>query len=206
MICKFCREDLPATDFKLDDYQKSRANLKFVSCTTCLKTPPASKKAKKAAMREVMRKVYCNDREKLWHYCNNEQRATLQHANRTKWEWKLDEAMKAEAMKFIPQHPCGPYWLDFAFVEQKLAIEIDGSVHGTEKQQKHDERRTKVLSSMGWEVIRFSNSQVQNNLDEVLKRIKISLLGRGKEKALRPHDLTVVYVPPKSTDPTGVSA
>ena len=46
-----------------------------------------------------------------------------------------------------------------------LAIEIDGDTHA--RQRAYDEIRTRRLSTLGVEVIRYTNSDVLNNLEGV---------------------------------------
>ena len=57
---------------------------------------------------------------------------------------------------------------DLACREAKLIIEIDGSQH---IDSEADERRTRFLESQGWTVIRFWNSEVNENPDGVAQAI-----------------------------------
>jgi very-short-patch-repair endonuclease len=61
--------------------------------------------------------------------------------------------------------------IDFYCHEQRLVIEIDGGVHMLEKQKESDENRTAELERFGIRVIRFTNDQVINSIDEVLHTI-----------------------------------
>jgi hypothetical protein len=45
--------------------------------------------------------------------------------------------------------------MDFAHVEGKIDIEIDGISHDNMKQQKHDVERDGILRNLGWRVIRI---------------------------------------------------
>lgn len=42
-----------------------------------------------------------------------------------------------------------PYFIDFAFVEQKIAIEIDGSQHLLPERKAHDEKKDALLIEQG---------------------------------------------------------
>jgi len=70
---------------------------------------------------------------------------------------------------------CIPYILDFYCPLEKLAIEIDGLMHEEEVQKQYDNRRTKYLEGCGIKVIRFSNGDTINNMDEILNKIKKAL-------------------------------
>lgn len=61
-------------------------------------------------------------------------------------------------IKFRRQHPVANYILDFACIELKLAIELDGGQHG--ELQTQDNARTLWLESQGWKVLRFWNNEV----------------------------------------------
>ena len=56
-----------------------------------------------------------------------------------------------------------------------LIIEIDGGYHSERKQKEDDELRTERLNELGFRVIRFSNEEVQFNIEEVLKKIQNTL-------------------------------
>jgi very-short-patch-repair endonuclease len=73
--------------------------------------------------------------------------------------------------KFRRQYPIGDYIVDFICLEKFLIIEIDGGGHNQEKQIEHDEARTKYLEKKGFQVIRFWNNEVDNNIEGVLEVI-----------------------------------
>jgi very-short-patch-repair endonuclease len=62
---------------------------------------------------------------------------------------------------------------DFASVQDRLIIEVDGSVHTTTHAKRADARRDNIFRRNGWVVKRFSNNQVRDHLPDVL-RIVIS--------------------------------
>lgn len=69
------------------------------------------------------------------------------------------------------------YHLDFAVPDLLLAIEIDGHAwHSTRQQRQHDSQRDRILTGLGWRVVRFTASEVTRNADgcaeEVLSLIK----------------------------------
>ncbi len=65
----------------------------------------------------------------------------------------------------------GEYIVDFCCLDQKLIIELDGGHHYTSEQQARDAVRQKFLESLGYTVLRFSNNEVDVNLEGVVSRI-----------------------------------
>ena len=63
--------------------------------------------------------------------------------------------------KFRRQLPIDRYFADFACVEARLVVELDGGQHG--ERQTYDAQRTKVLEACGWRVIRFWNHQLSED-------------------------------------------
>ena len=83
--------------------------------------------------------------------------------------WLKLRAKRFGAVKFRKQKVIGPYIVDFASNEPKLAIEIDGETHAD--RETYDTIRTRFLEEQGYRVIRFSNSDVMHNLDRVLETL-----------------------------------
>ncbi|HXB39785.1 MAG TPA: DUF559 domain-containing protein [Bacteroidia bacterium] len=73
-------------------------------------------------------------------------------------------------VKFRRQHPIGTYIADFICLEKNLIIEVDGEIHN--RTNEYDENRTAVLNKYGFKVIRFTNKQITNNIEEVVTTIK----------------------------------
>ena len=74
-------------------------------------------------------------------------------------------------LKFRRQHAIGDYIADFICLEISLIIEVDGEYHNSEEQQEKDTIRTKYLNEQGFYVLRFTNNEVINQTEWVLKRI-----------------------------------
>jgi cyclase len=75
---------------------------------------------------------------------------------------------KPNGFKFRRQHPLGIYIADFYCHKLKLVIELDGSVHDNEEVKKNDVLRQKLIEEDGLNVIRFTNKEVMNNIQNVL--------------------------------------
>ena len=54
---------------------------------------------------------------------------------------------------------------DFYIPSKNLIIELDGGYHETSEQKQKDAWRTGMLNSMGYKVIRFTNSQILSSYD-----------------------------------------
>jgi len=78
---------------------------------------------------------------------------------------------KLKGKKFRRQHAIADFILDFYCHECKLAVELDGSFHASEDQQLYDEARTSILHAYGIKVIRFWNSEIENEPEKVLEKI-----------------------------------
>jgi very-short-patch-repair endonuclease len=53
------------------------------------------------------------------------------------------------------------YRLDFAWVDRKLAVEVDGAVHRIKGRFKADVERHNLLQLLGWKVLRFTPADVE---------------------------------------------
>ena len=76
--------------------------------------------------------------------------------------------------KFRRQHPIGPFIVDFACLEKKLVIEVDGGQHA--KNLEGDVKRSDYLKERGYRVLRFWNNEVLEESKSVLSVILTSLL------------------------------
>lgn len=103
-------------------------------------------------------------------------------AEKILWEQLRDHRLGVE-LKFRRQHPIDAYIVDFMCLPKRLVVEVDGEYHNNPEQKAYDEERTKVLNSLGFEVIRFSNDEVINNTKAVLKEIALKTVEFDKAKA-----------------------
>jgi very-short-patch-repair endonuclease len=90
--------------------------------------------------------------------------------------WTELRNRKLLGFKFRRQHPFNIMVLDFYCNEAKLAIEVDGSVHDDHTQKERDIGRTMLLAEFGISEMRFSNSEVENRMEEVLTQITNHLI------------------------------
>ncbi len=83
--------------------------------------------------------------------------------------WQILRNRNLGDYKFRRQHPIGPFIADFCCIEVGLVIEVDGGCHLD--QADYDQARTAWLEGLGYNVVRFWNNDVLNNLDEVAQEI-----------------------------------
>lgn len=92
--------------------------------------------------------------------------------------WEHLRNRKLNGKKFLRQYPIVVnfenkeklFIADFYCAEIKLVIEIDGKIHHNRKE--YDNFREYLLSLKGLNVIRFTNDEVENEIDNVLEKIK----------------------------------
>ncbi len=73
--------------------------------------------------------------------------------------------------RFRRQFGVGPYVLDFYCPAERLAVELDGSVHDDPSARAYDAERTRHLNAVGIRVIRFENDAVRQDAETVLDAI-----------------------------------
>jgi very-short-patch-repair endonuclease len=84
--------------------------------------------------------------------------------------WRALSALRIETgLRFRRQHPLRSYIADFACVKARVIVELDGASH--DARQEYDVRREAVLNGRGWTILRFSNEEVECNLEGVVLTI-----------------------------------
>ena len=85
-----------------------------------------------------------------------------------KFWWRVRDR-RLGGYKFKRQLLIGPYIADFACLERKLIVELDGGQHAT--QLGYDSRRSDFLRSQGFHILRFWNTEVLTNMDGVMETV-----------------------------------
>lgn len=105
-----------------------------------------------AAYSQQLRKDMPDAERRLWHYIRREQLG----------------------VKFRRQYMVGPYIADFACLERKVIIELDGGQHAT--RYGYDRIRDEYLLEQGFRILRFWNHEMFENLEGVITIIQQSLI------------------------------
>lgn len=77
--------------------------------------------------------------------------------------------------KFRRQYSVDCFIIDFYCPELKLAVEIDGSVHDNQEQQKYDRERQSYIERFGIEFIRIRNEEILGNANKAFERLEAKI-------------------------------
>ena len=81
--------------------------------------------------------------------------------------------------KFRRQFPLDPYALNFACLEARLGIEVDGEAHDRGDRPQRDLRRDRHVQKMGFSTLRIPACEVYRNLEGVVLAIVSECRARG---------------------------
>jgi very-short-patch-repair endonuclease len=85
--------------------------------------------------------------------------------------WSRIRRKQLYGFQFYRQKNIGSYIVDFYCPAAKLVIELDGGQHYSEDVMKEDKKRDDYLSSLGLQVLRFSDREVFKNTEGVIDKI-----------------------------------
>ena len=78
-------------------------------------------------------------------------------------------------VRFRRQEPIGPFIADFACLEARLIVEVDGDSHSDTAR---DRRRDRWFEEHGWFVLRFWDAYVLDQTDDTINLIDLALRDR----------------------------
>ncbi|MCU0335008.1 MAG: DUF559 domain-containing protein [Chitinophagaceae bacterium] len=99
--------------------------------------------------------------------------------------WQNLRNRKLNGYKFRRQHPVLFFIPDFVCLEKKLIVELDGAIHADADRAKADFFRACLLSEHGYSIIRFWNSEIENNQMAALEKISSSLTANESVAAIQ---------------------
>ena len=137
-----------------------------------------------------------------------EKRLEFMKNNPEKTAWRLSNVSYPEKLcieyieknsldkkySIVREYSVFPYFIDFAFVNEMVAVEIDGSQHLLPERKERDDKKDKLLDDLGWLVIRVSEKEIKTNIDEVFKQILLILKDKPK---INNHRIGLVVKPKK---------
>jgi very-short-patch-repair endonuclease len=101
--------------------------------------------------------------------------------------WVKLRELKVLGLHFRRQAPIGRYIVDFASFGARIVVEVDGGQHGMHDSIRSDRERDVFLRSQGFRVLRFWNSDVDQNLRGVIESIVGALTPTPALSADPPH-------------------
>ena len=104
-------------------------------------------------------------------YHAKELRRNLTPPERKLWAYLRDHQLNG--LGFRRQHALGPFIVDFCCPELRTTIELDGHTHAN--QVEYDQARTQWLSEHGWNELRFTNREIEHNIEAVIQAITEAL-------------------------------
>jgi very-short-patch-repair endonuclease len=137
-----------------------------------------------------------------------EKRLEFMKNNPEKTAWRLSNVSYPEKLcieyienngldkkySIVREYSVFPYFIDFAFVNEMVAVEIDGSQHLLPERKESDNKKDELLNELGWVVIRVSEKEIKTNIDEVFKQIGLLLKNKPK---INNHRIGLVVKPKK---------
>ena len=125
----------------------------------------------------------------------------VKRARRLRREMSLPEVLlwqalqkRPQGLKFRRQFPISEMTVDFACLERRLVIEVDGEGHNRGDQPRRDAARDAVLRREGFQVLRIAARDVLKNMDGVVRAI----VHRCGEVGPLHHDAARRGPPPRS--------
>jgi very-short-patch-repair endonuclease len=93
--------------------------------------------------------------------------------------WLRLRELRSLGHHFRRQSPLKPYIVDFECRQSHVIVEVDGHQHGFDDHRRRDIARDKELAKRGYKVLRFSNGEIEREIDGVLEVISAALLGES---------------------------
>lgn len=101
------------------------------------------------------------------------------------WREVLGEKRMME-YRFLRQRPIGNYIVDFFCKDLKLIIEIDGYTHQFEEVNAKDQLRESDLKEMRYFILRFEDSEVLFDINNVVRTIENWILDQTDNNRVTP--------------------
>ena len=127
------------------------------------KHPIIRKKKNRRKKNKKQKRLEKKERKQQW--------ANKLRSHQTKHEKILGKALNKIFVthKFHPQMILYGFIPDFINYDFKIIIEVDGKSH--DNKQLYDAWRSKIIKKGGWQILRFSNEEIENDLDTVLSYV-----------------------------------
>jgi very-short-patch-repair endonuclease len=97
-------------------------------------------------------------------------RARALRSSQTSAEARLWYVLRGRRLldwKFRRQQPIDRYVVDFVTFAGRLIVEVDGATHSSDGERQHDAKRSDVLTSLGFHILRVANTDIYEDLPGV---------------------------------------
>jgi very-short-patch-repair endonuclease len=115
----------------------------------------------------------------LFYNKNLKQTARKLRSNTTNTEnilWRYIRKKQIYDIQFYRQKVIGNYIVDFFAPSINLVIEVDGGYHNFLEQRYQDQERDAYFNVLGVFVLRLSNQQIEDEIDNAIQIIKTNIL------------------------------
>ncbi len=118
-------------------------------------------------MRELNKTMYFRAKPEVLETARILRKNTNYHENKL---WEKLKSNRICELRFRRQHPIDLFIADFYCHKARLVVEVDGEIHKT--REEYDDGRTAEMEKFGIKVIRFSNKEIEENIETVIEKIK----------------------------------
>jgi len=92
--------------------------------------------------------------------------------------WEKLKGNQISGIRFRRQHPIDLFIADFYCHKARLVVEVDGEIHNNKEE--YDDGRSAEMEKYGIRVIRFTNNEVEKNIEKVVQEIETIVIERLK--------------------------
>ena len=165
-ICPFCSSTLTTT------ISGFKNHISLCPKNPNRKLPDLSKCKTEEFRRQASERM--KERHRLGLAATFQNRKNMPHSYPETW---LIDVLKnnfnqIENIDYETERPFYRFFLDFAWPEKRLCIEIDGELHRYEKQQNNDKEKDRLLKEDGWKELRLKWGYINSNKVEAIKLIE----------------------------------
>lgn len=182
---------------------KREEGLKFIktcgnkTCVTKLKKTKFHTEESKMKIRNKMIAAYKSGKQTGWAFINKD---INRRSYPEKWFIKnvIEKYNLNSKYTIKEKFSFGKYFLDFAIIDMKIDLEIDGQQHfRTDEAIEHDKERDKFVSDNDWKVYRIAWIELKNDREIVIKNFLEWLDSNDKE--CRKYDVNFLLKTLKKT-------
>lgn len=160
-ICRYCNKQLYTSKSGFASHEKY-----------CINNPQRLENIEKVYTNELrnriseQRKSYIKAHNGIW--WNSRSNCKRSYAE----EWVLKILRNdVKDQNFIEEFHLGKWFMDFAWPNKKIYLEVDGEQHNWNERKKSDQEKDDFYKSLGWKVLRLPWKYVCNNTAEAIKNI-----------------------------------